>query len=289
MKKDFSFCSKGLKVVLLFVGALLMGVPGWALSPEPQGKMVTLGADFLAELRILLYVMLVIAFLVANILLLLVVKDPSRLSLKAILGHFVGKDAPDTMTDHAYDGIQELDNPMPAWLRWLFYGSIGFAGIYLIHYHWMGTGPLSRAEYEVEMAVAAEKYKDVELPEGAILQLTDAGRLQNGASLFKENCATCHGEKLEGLTGPNLTDAYWLHGGDIKAVYNTITNGVPGKTMISWKSRISSNERLELASYVLSLQGSNPANAKSPEGTLAGASPVHLPDTNQTDSVSSSL
>lgn len=253
------------------LGALLLaGGVAMAAGPDLAPKSVNIGEDFLKEFKILTYILMVIAFLVGNILLLLLVKDPSKLSLKYILGHFVGKDSVDTEMHHEYDGIRELDNPMPAWLATIFYGSILFAGVYLLHYHVLGTGPSSKEEYEHEMAVAAEMYKDVELTESQVVLLTDAGRLKAGSTIFMENCATCHGEKLEGLTGPNLVDPYWLHGGDVKDVYKVISEGVPGKTMIAWKGRISSNDRLNLASYILSLQGSNPPNAKAPEGNMAG-------------------
>lgn len=256
---------------LLLGSFMLAGGALMAAEPDLAPKTVNIGEEFLGQLRILAYILVVIAILVGNIVILMAVKDSSKLTLKHILGHFVGKDATDPEMHHEYDGIRELDNPVPAWLAWLFYASIFFAVVYMIHYHFMGTGPSSREEYEYEMAVAAEKYKDVELPESAILQVTDAGRLQASAAIFTENCATCHGEKLEGLTGPNLADAYWLHGGDVKSIYKTISEGVPGKTMIGWKGKISSNDRLGLASYILSLQGTTPPNAKAPEGTLAGA------------------
>jgi cytochrome c oxidase cbb3-type subunit III len=259
-------------LALFFVAGSLQAAPD--LSP----KTVNLGEDFLQELRMISYLMVVILFLLLNIFILLRVKDPASLSIKAILGHFAGKDAPDPLMHHTYDGIQELDNPMPAWLRGLFYGTIAFAFVYLLHYQFLKTGPSSKEEYEIEMAAAAESFKDVELPEEAIIAITDPGRLEYAKGVFKENCATCHGEKLEGLTGPNLTDAYWLHGGEITNVYQTITEGVPGKTMISWKRLLPSQDRLALASYIMSLVGSNPAGGKEPEGVLAGATTVPAGD-----------
>lgn len=255
----------------LVLAVLVAGAASLQAAAPSQGpKVVNLDEKFLWELRIISFFLIAILLLLLNIFILLKVKDPSTLTLKYILGHFVGKDSPDPVMHHTYDGIQELDNPMPAWLRWTFYGSIVFAFVYLLHYQFLRTGPSSRQEYEIEMAAAAEQFKDVELPDDAIIAITDPGRLQFAAGVFKENCATCHGDKLQGLTGPNLTDAYWLHGGDIKEVYHTITEGVPGKTMISWKRLLPSQDRLALASYVLSLQGSNPAGAKDPEGVPAG-------------------
>ena len=278
---------KASKHVLALLALVLAAGSLQAAAPDLSPKSVNLSEAFLQEIRLISYLLLVILFLLLNIVILLRVKDPASLSIKAILGHFAGKDAPDPLMHHTYDGIQELDNPMPAWLRWLFYGTIAFAFVYLLHYQFLKTGPSSREEYEIEMAAAAESYKDVELPEAAIIAITDPGRLEYARGVFKENCATCHGENLQGLTGPNLTDAYWLHGSEITNVYKTITEGVPGKTMISWKRLLPSQDRLALASYIMSLVGSNPAGAKDPEGVLAGQSSAPAADSLTTDTLAS--
>ncbi len=97
--------------------------------------------------------------------------------------------------------------------------------------------------------------------------LTDAESLANGKAIFLQNCAVCHGNLGEGTIGPNLTDEYWIHGdGKINDIIRTIRNGVPVKGMIAWKSVLRPIEIHQVASYVLSLQGSNPPNAKAPEG-----------------------
>jgi cytochrome c oxidase cbb3-type subunit 3 len=70
------------------------------------------------------------------------------------------------------------------------------------------------------------------------------------------------------VVGPNLADRYWIHGGDVRTVYATIKQGVPAKGMISWQLVFTPRQIQEIASYVLSLQGSNPPNAKKPEGQL---------------------
>ena len=70
-----------------------------------------------------------------------------------------------------------------------------------------------------------------------------------------------------GSIGPNLTDEYWILGGGIKNIYNTIAEGGrDGKGMIAWKNSLSSEKIQQLSVYILSLQGTNPANAKAPEG-----------------------
>ncbi len=242
--------------------------------PAQESTQIVLDDPFMRDIKILTWIMAVIAVLIAYIAIVMTVKDTKSLSITNIWDGIIGRNSPDPATDHEYDGIRELDNPMPAWLRLIFYGSIAFAFVYLIHYHVLETGALSHEEYEIEMALAAETYKSVELPEDQLIQITDLGRLSGAQSVFEENCATCHRTDMGGESGPNLTDEYWLHGGDVKAIYATITNGVPGKTMISWKDRIPSQQRLEIASYIMSKQGSKPANPKAPEGTIGGAEEI---------------
>ena len=104
--------------------------------------------------------------------------------------------------------------------------------------------------------------------EDDIVLLTDSSELSSGKSIFEANCIACHRKDAGGLVGPNLTDKYWLHGGGIKNVFHTISEGVPQKGMLSWKSQLKPKQIQEVASYVLSLQGSNPPNPKPPQGTI---------------------
>jgi|GEM_PF-4963174 len=83
----------------------------------------------------------------------------------------------------------------------------------------------------------------------------------------KENEIDLKGEGLQGL-GPNFTDQYWKHGGGIKNVFATIKHGVPEKGMIAWKNQMQASDIQKLASYILTLEGTNPPNQKAPEGEL---------------------
>ncbi len=176
--------------------------------------------------------------------------------------------------DHEYDGIRELDNNLPPWWKYMFYATIIFAVIYLIRFHITGDGPSSHEEYmaQVEEAIAlkAELMADAteNITEENVLYVVDAPSLEKGAAIFKGNCATCHGQLGEGGAGPNLTDQYWLHGGSIKNVFSTIKYGVPAKGMIAWESQFTPKQMQSVASYILSLQGSNPPNGKAPEGQI---------------------
>jgi len=182
----------------------------------------------------------------------------------------------DLVMEHTFDGIAELDNPTPAWFMVLFYGTIIFAVVYLLSYHVFGWGVLQEEEYAIELKQAEESRTAMLLKPGNaankvnennVEQSKDAAVLQSGAALFKTACAPCHGEQAQGIVGPNLTDEYWLHGGTIKDIFKTIKYGVPDKGMIAWEKTMRPKQIAELASYILSLQGSNPPGAKAPQGT----------------------
>lgn len=172
---------------------------------------------------------------------------------------------------HIYDDIKELDNRIPPWFNYLFAGTIVFAFIYMIDYHVAGISKLSADEY-MEEVVAANLQKKIMLASGgtinenALVALKDAESLKEGDEIFHKFCFTCHGPQAGGLVGPNLTDEYWIHGGGIKNVYTTIKKGVPAKGMISWELVFSQKQIQNIASYVLSLKGSNPPGGKAPEG-----------------------
>lgn len=89
-----------------------------------------------------------------------------------------------------------------------------------------------------------------------------------GKALFQKNCSGCHGDKGQGFAGPNLTDKYWIHGGGVKNITNSINEGVPGKGMITWKDILSPAEIQMITKYVRSIQGSNPPKPKAAEGAL---------------------
>ncbi len=177
----------------------------------------------------------------------------------------------DIMLDHNFDGIKELDNKIPPWWNALFYGAIIFAFIYMINYHIIGDGNVQINEYKQEVQVASARLEMLNksgamISEETVTVLTDVGALAAGKKIFNKNCTACHGVNGQGLVGPNFTDEYWIHGGSIKNLFHTISEGVPAKGMISWKSQLSPNQIQEVASYILSLKGTNPPNQKAAEG-----------------------
>jgi len=174
--------------------------------------------------------------------------------------------------DHNYDGIKELDNSLPPWWVYMFYITIVFAVVYLIRFEVMG-GDTPEMEYEKAVAQArmeVNKYKanspDVFNIDDLKL-LTDASDLKRGKAVFNLNCASCHLADGGGSIGPNLTDEYWILGGGIKNVFNTVYNGGRnGKGMIAWNKTLKAEDIAKVSSYVISLQGTTPAKAKAPQG-----------------------
>ncbi|MBK9224524.1 MAG: c-type cytochrome [Flavobacterium sp.] len=178
------------------------------------------------------------------------------------------------LLDHDYDGIKELDNTLPPWWVYLFYGCIVFSAVYLVRFEIMG-GDNQEMELKKEMAQAkidvAEYMKTAPdlMDEKSVTLLTDAASLAEGKTIFTTNCVACHRADGGGNIGPNLTDNHWILGGGIKNVFHTITNGGrDGKGMIAWKATLKPKEIQKVASYVLSLQGSNPKDAKAPDGEI---------------------
>jgi mono/diheme cytochrome c family protein len=97
--------------------------------------------------------------------------------------------------------------------------------------------------------------------------LTDEPSLKAGAETFKNSCAACHGQAGEGIVGPNFTDNFWIHGGEFKDLCKVIVEGVPDKGMIAWAGQLSGDQIKQVASYILSLEGSTPPNQKAAQGT----------------------
>jgi len=178
----------------------------------------------------------------------------------------------DLMMDHEYDGIHELNNPVPAWFQVLFFGTITFAASYLLIYHVFKWAPLQKEEYKIEMAKAeADKIlylskQPVQIDEKSVKLVNDATTLNAGKTVFSIYCQSCHGDKGQGLVGPNLTDDYWIHGGKIQDIFKTVKYGVPTKGMPTWEKQLSPKQISDVSNYVESIHGTNPPNAKAPQG-----------------------
>ncbi|MCB0736985.1 MAG: c-type cytochrome [Bacteroidetes bacterium] len=178
-------------------------------------------------------------------------------------------DAP--IEGHNYDGIVELDNNPPAWFNWLFFLPIAWGFCYIMYFHVLHIGELQDQEYatEVKLASAGSEDKETALADAIanITPLTAAADLERGKDRFKLFCSSCHKDDGRGATGPNLSDKYWIHGGDFKSVFNTIYNGVPEKGMVAWKKQLSFDDIQKVASYIhTEIRNTNAEGGKDPEG-----------------------
>jgi cytochrome c oxidase cbb3-type subunit 3 len=198
----------------------------------------------------------------------------------------------DILLDHNYDGIQELDNSLPPWWKYGFYFTILVAVVYLWYYHAGGNGPSSYDEYVAEIqqgeeAKAAYLAKSANNVNENTVKMLDAVGITAGQTIFQGTCAACHSKDGGGGVGPNLTDDYWLHGGDIKDVFKSIKYGWADKGMKSWKDDFSPNQLAQLASYVKSLKGTKPAAPKDKQGELyiEGSTPAGPASTDSTKKV----
>ncbi len=178
----------------------------------------------------------------------------------------------DIVIDHEYDGIRELDNPVPVWFNGLFYATLVFAVVYLAVYHVFGWGLTQEQEYEREMA-QAEAARIEYLSQAA--NLVDENNVEvdlsptvvsAGQAIYAANCAVCHGQSGEGGIGPNITDEFWIHGGEINDIFRIVKYGVLDKGMVPWEQMLTPAQIAEVSNYIITLRGTNPPNAKDPEG-----------------------
>lgn len=169
---------------------------------------------------------------------------------------------------HDYDGIQEFDNPLPMWWLWTFLGTIIFSFIYYIHYE-LKIGPTSDQELSAEMQ-NIEKIKSMAETNSPKVDLNnlikDEGKIAEGKLVFGAKCGACHGDKGQGLVGPNLTDKAWINGSTIESIYKTIAKGVLEKGMPPWEGVLKDTELQNVALFVHSIKGTNVTGGKAAEG-----------------------
>ena len=182
----------------------------------------------------------------------------------------------EVMTDHEYDGIRELDNVLPPWWKYGFYITILIGIFYYVQVFTNSEKYSQEMEYANEVEQSKKEIEEYikanpDLFNTENLEVfTDADNLAKGKALFaSKTCTACNLVDLGGSIGPNLTDENWVLGGDMSNIFNTISKGGrPGKGMIAFESSISLLERQQLASYIISMQGTSPANPKAPEGDI---------------------
>ncbi|NVK39451.1 MAG: cytochrome-c oxidase, cbb3-type subunit III [Gammaproteobacteria bacterium] len=170
----------------------------------------------------------------------------------------------DQTTGHSFDGIDELDNPLPKWWMYFFWSTIVFGFGYILIYgvgDWKGFGNWSSyGQWESEVAKAEEKYQPYydKLTSMSIEELAkDEEALATGQRIFASNCSVCHGPTASGSEGfPNLTDNDWLYGGSPAAIKQTILAGRNGAMPANGlKPDMTDEQRKDVVAHVLSLSG----------------------------------
>lgn len=179
----------------------------------------------------------------------------------------------DVLTGHTYDDIKEYDNPLPNWWLYLFYITIAWSVVYMFYYHFSNLGPSSADEYAMEIKKANESTAGMGIATTTFnfenITLTDdPASISEAKVIFEKNCVSCHAKDGAGAIGPNLTDDYWIQGGSPSNIAKVIYEGVPEKGMIAWKNIITNEQIIKLVSYIKTLRGINPPNAKAPQGNL---------------------
>ncbi len=177
----------------------------------------------------------------------------------------------DELLDHNYDGIREYDNPMPGWWKWLFYATIVWAAIYFvgINLGYLPTYEDDLAASQAELQAMRDQHQQASpsVDQAFLAKAAeDPAVVDAGKAAYMTNCASCHGQKGEGLIGPNLTDKYWLHGGELTDIHKVVKEGVAANGMPAWDGVLTQDDIVGVVAYVDTLQGTNPPNAKEPQG-----------------------
>ena len=172
---------------------------------------------------------------------------------------------------HAYDGIEEFDNPLPGWWTALFWLTVVFSAAYFPYYHMGSAARGVIAEYQEEQRLAAEARARLPKPEvpglAALSAMAkDPAAVEAGRARFVTTCAACHGQKGEGLIGPNLTDNHWITGdGSLSAIEERVRMGTPDKGMPAWGAVLKPEELAQVVVFVETLKGTFVAG-KAPQG-----------------------
>jgi cytochrome c oxidase cbb3-type subunit 3 len=177
----------------------------------------------------------------------------------------------DPKTDHAYDGIEEYDNPLPGWWKWLFVASIVFSPFYWMFYHGGAEGRSVEDQYSVALAentrLQFEEIGELALDEKTLVTFMNKDSwVKVGESVFRANCVSCHGRNGEGKVGPNLTDEKYKNVREIADIAKVVNNGAGNGAMPKWSNRLHINEIVLVSAYVATLRGTNAENGRPAEG-----------------------
>ena len=190
-------------------------------------------------------------------------------------------DTNEVFTGHSYDGIQEYDNPLPGWWKFLFWLFIFFAPLYWFYFQMGVEGRSVHDEYDRHMAsifeLRFEEIGELEPTRETITEYMNKPKwLAVGKVVYKTNCVSCHAMDGGGLVGPNLTDDSWKNVKNIEDIAKVIEDGAANGAMPAWKNRLSHQNQIVLtAAYVASMRAAPVAGGKAPEGTKIGPWPEY--------------
>lgn len=193
---------------------------------------------------------------------------------------------------HDHNGIKVLDNYLPRWWLALFFLTIVWSILYMSfcrmaefkssyddsyllgtisEYHSPFYNPRGDATPRMAAILSAANRPSLltfQTDTNTYEAVTDPIRLSSGQDLYMQHCWQCHGKLGEGGVGPNMVDDYWLHGNGITNIVKSATYGYPAKGMIAWRGTLSAEEIIDVSSFLLTLHGTNPPNARPPQGEL---------------------
>lgn len=185
------------------------------------------------------------------------------------------------LLSHEYDGIKEFDNPTPGWWHYLFIVTILLSFPYFMYWETNQDAPTLDVLYAEQRSEAQRKQfagmGTLGMDEPTLAKaLANPAWLDIGHSIYKMQCASCHGMYGQGIVGPNMTDDRYKHIKSLADFPRVVQEGAAEGAMPAWKSRLSTNEVVLAAAYVASLRGQNVAG-KPPEGEPVAAWPVATP------------
>jgi len=177
------------------------------------------------------------------------------------------------LTGHVYDGIQEYDNPTPAWWTWIFIGSVVFGFVYLFFVFAAGDELSPHGQYRRAYVANVEKkfgeLGELEPDAATLVEYMDNEQwMAFAGNVFKTNCIACHGAEGEGISGPNLTDDYYKNIVEIEDIARIVRDGAAGGAMPPHETRLHPNEIVLVSSYVAAMRGNN-VPGLAPEGDEA--------------------
>lgn len=192
-------------------------------------------------------------------------------SEKKTEGLDVRKDEEHLLLDHTYDGIQELNHPLPGWWNFGFYAGIVFALIYFIYYQFLG-GPSLQDEFDRDYArvvAVQEEFRaaNIAFKQAVYDQTVADGGVKKGAEVYETYCLPCHAETGRGDVGPNLTDEYWILAKSTpETIYPVVFNGSEENGMPPWGETLTAEELYQVVSFVSSLKNTRHKEGKAPQG-----------------------